>query len=386
MRSANRYWWILPFSIGILLWGVWSIMFSSTPLKEGSRAPDFSLTTHEGKPFRLSEHRGQWVVLMFYPKAMTPGCTVQNCSIRDSYEKLSRYATVVGISVDSVETQRKFAEQNHLKHILLADEKGEVAEMYGVRTSAGFASRTTFVISPDGVIAKVFEKAGTSSHAEELLAYFARRTSADSTPEKPEIGKKVPDFTLPNCNLIEGAPKEVTLSKIKDKKAIVIIFVATRCPVSLAYDARMVALAKEFEPKGVHFLGINSNHIEPADEVTAHAKEKGFPFPVLKDEGNRVADAYNAKVTPEVFVVDSKGVLRYHGAIDDSQNESRVSQRYLREVLNALVAGREPAVKETRAFGCTIKRVPTLQNARPGAPGLSPGEEAALAPFHHHVV
>lgn len=358
MRKPNRFWWVVPFSIGVLLWGVWSVVFSSTPLKEGSRAPDFTLQTQDGKPFRLSAHQGKWVVLMFYPKAMTPGCTAQNCSIRDAFAELEKYATVVGISVDTVEAQRKFAEQNHLKHTLLADEKGEVAKAYGVLTNAGFASRTTFVIAPDGTIAKVFEKAGTSNHAEELLTYFSSQKSADASAEKPAIGKKVPDFTLPNRNMAQGLPKEVTLSKLEGKKAIVVIFMAARCPVSLAYDQRMVALAKEFAPKGVQFIGINANHIEPAEEVSEHAKEKGIPFPVLKDEGNGVADAYDAKVTPEVFVVDSKFVLRYHGAIDDSQNEARVSKQYLRDALNAILAGKEPPTQETRAFGCTIKRVP----------------------------
>jgi peroxiredoxin len=156
----------------------------------------------------------------------------------------------------------------------------------------------------------------------------------------------------------EGLPKEVTLYDLKDKKAIVIMFIATRCPISLDYDERMASLAKEYMPKGVMFLGINSNHIEPASEVTEHAQKKGFPFPVLKDEGNRVADLYDAKVTPEVFVLDSNFILRYHGRIDDSQNPQRVNQRDLKNALDAILAGKQPPVQQTRAFGCTIKRVP----------------------------
>jgi len=120
----------------------------------------------------------------------------------------------------------------------------------------------------------------------------------------------------------------------------------------------MASLANEYMPKGVMFLGINSNHIEPASEVTEHAQKKGFPFPVLKDEGNRVADLYDAKVTPEVFVLDSNFILRYHGRIDDSQNPQRVSQRDLKNALDAILAGKQPPVQQTRAFGCTIKRVP----------------------------
>jgi peroxiredoxin len=105
------------------------------------------------------------------------------------------------------------------------------------------------------------------------------------------------------------------------------------------------------------FIGINANNIEPASEVAEHAQKKGFIFPVLKDEGNRVADLYDAKVTPEVFVLDSNFVLRYHGRIDDSQNPQRVSQRDLKNALDAILEGKQPPVQQTRAFGCTIKRV-----------------------------
>ncbi len=356
MQKRNRFWWVIPFIIGILLWGVWSVVFSSTPLKEGSQAPDFTLPGSDGNTYRLSDFRGKRVVLMFYPKSNTPGCTAQNCAVRDQYDQLSQHAVVFGISVDTPETQTQFAKQHNLKHIVLADADGKVAEAYGVRTTAGFASRTTFIIAPDGTIEKVFEKAGTSNHPEELLSYF-RASAQQGTAEKPEIGKRVPNFTLPNVNPREGLPKEVTLYDIKDKKAIVIIYIATRCPVSLDYDERMANLAKEYADKGVLFLGINSNHIEPASEVAEHAQKKGFIFPVLKDEGNKVADMYDAKVTPEVFVVDSNFVLRYHGRIDDSQNPNRVSQRDLKNALDAILAGKEPPVKETRAFGCTIKRV-----------------------------
>jgi hypothetical protein len=81
---------------------------------------------------------------MFYPKSNTPGCTAQNCAIRDQYEKLSQYAVVFGISVDTPEAQANFAKQHNLKHIVLADTDGKVAEAYQVRTGAGFASRTTY--------------------------------------------------------------------------------------------------------------------------------------------------------------------------------------------------------------------------------------------------
>ncbi len=359
MWRRSRFWWAVPFVIGVLLWGIWSVMFSSTPLKEGEMAPDFTLTDGKGRQHRLSDYRGKYVVLMFYPKSLTPGCTAQNCAIRDAYDEISKHAVVFGISVDTPDTQAKFTAQHNLKQTLLADEKGEVARAYGVLTNAGFASRTTFVIGPDGKILKVFEKAGTSTHGEELLNYF-KSLPSNPAGDNPTIaiGKKVPDFRLPNVLANNEKEREVRLSDIRGKKAIVIIFIATRCPISNDYNQRMVELAKTYTPKGVQFIGINSNHIEPTEEVIEHAKQNGFPFPVLKDEGNRVADLYQAKVTPEVFVLDSNFVLRYHGRIDDSQNPARVTKRDLQAALDALLEGKEPPVTETRAFGCTIKRVP----------------------------
>ncbi|MFQ3611126.1 MAG: redoxin domain-containing protein [Fimbriimonadales bacterium] len=363
MSKRNRFWWLIPFTIGVLLWGVWSVVFSSAPLKEGSPAPDFALVGSDGNTHRLSDYAGKTVVLMFYPKSNTPGCTAQNCSVRDNFEELSKHAVVFGISVDSPEAQAKFVKDHNLKHIVLADADSKVSEAYGVRTTAGFASRTTFIIGPDGKIAKVFERAGTSNHAQELLAYFQQgygnapaRTADAQAPEKPAIGKKVPNFRLVNMNAQGAEDKEIELYAIKDKKAIVIMYIATRCPVSLDYDERMAQLAKEYSEKGVMFIGINSNNTEPASEVAEHARSKGFTFPVLKDEGNRVADAYDAKVTPEVFVVDSNFILRYHGRIDDNQRADRVTQRDLKNVLDAMLAGKQPPVSETRAFGCTIKR------------------------------
>ncbi len=365
MNKRNRFWWFIPFTIGVLLWGIWSVVFSSAPLKEGSPAPDFALVGSDGQTHRLSDYVGKKpIVLMFYPKSNTPGCTAQNCSVRDNYADLSKHAIVFGISVDSADAQKKFVSEHNLPHIVLADADGKVAEAYGVRTTAGFANRTTFVIGTDGKITKVFERAGTSNHAQELLAYFQQgygatptASAAEKAPEKPAIGKKVPNFRLPNMNARAGDDKEIELYQVKDKKAIVIMFIATRCPVSLDYDERMAQLAKEYSEKGVMFIGINSNNTEPASEVTEHAQKRGFTFPVLKDEGNRVADAYDARVTPEVFVVDSNFVLRYHGRIDDNQRADRVSQRDLKNALDAMLAGRAVPVAETRAFGCTIKRI-----------------------------
>ncbi len=169
------------------------------------------------------------------------------------------------------------------------------------------------------------------------------------------IGAKAPDFTLPSAS--DG--KSVALKELLAKeKGVAILFIATKCPVSNAYNERMAALAKEYAPKGIAFVGINSNKTEPAAETAEHAKKHGFAFFVVKDEGNKVADAYGAQKTPEVFLLDASGKLLYHGRIDENQDDARgVRSPDFRNALDAFLAGKPVPVAETKAFGCTIKRI-----------------------------
>jgi len=170
-----------------------------------------------------------------------------------------------------------------------------------------------------------------------------------------KIGDKAPDFTLPDAS--DG--KAVALKDLLAKnKAVAVIFVATKCPVSNAYNTRMAALGMEYAAKGILLVGINSNKTEPTAEVKEHAEKHGFAFPVLKDEGNKVADAYGASHTPEVFLLDPKGDLIYHGRIDENQDDPKsVKSPDLRNALDAVLAGKPVPTAQTKAFGCSIKRV-----------------------------
>jgi peroxiredoxin len=162
-------------------------------------------------------------------------------------------------------------------------------------------------------------------------------------------GSKAPDFTLRD---LSGNP--VKYSSLKGDITVV-TFVATKCPISNDYNTRMNALYKDYSGKGVKFVFINSNSTEPAAEVEQHAKAN-FNFTVYKDPDNIVADMFGAQVTPEVFVFDKDGILRYHGAIDDSRNESKVTTKSLRAALDAMLSGQAVTTAQTKAFGCTIKR------------------------------
>jgi peroxiredoxin len=170
-----------------------------------------------------------------------------------------------------------------------------------------------------------------------------------------KVGSLAPDFTLPAAS--DGKP--VALKGLLAKsKGVAVLFIATQCPVSNAYNDRMAALGKEYAAKGVALVGINSNKTEPAGEVAGHARKHGFTFPVLKDDGNKVADAYGATKTPEVFLLDASSKLVYHGRIDENQDDPKnVKSPDFRNALDAFLSGRPVPVAETKAFGCTIKRV-----------------------------
>ena len=182
-----------------------------------------------------------------------------------------------------------------------------------------------------------------------LLAVFA----AVAVAESPAIGSAAPTIQLTG---IDGKPFSLA-DATKANKAVVVMFIATKCPYSNAYNVRLKNMAEEYARKGILFVGINSNKTEPEDEVKAHAKEHGWGFTVVKDPGNKVADLYDAKRTPEVFVVDATGKVRYHGRIDENyEDAAKVTSPDLKNALDALLAGQAVSKAETKAFGCTIKR------------------------------
>ena len=147
-------------------------------IEEGSPAPDFELTSDSGETVKLSSLRGKPVVLYFYPKDDTPGCTTQACGIRDAYGEFERAgAVVLGVSPDDEKSHVKFRKKHQLPFTLLADTEHEVAERYGVWGEKKFMGRTylgvkrwTFVIAEDGTVKKVFPDVKPAEHADNVLS------------------------------------------------------------------------------------------------------------------------------------------------------------------------------------------------------------------------
>lgn len=150
---------------------------SQTMPAEGQLAPDFTAVTESGKQVKLADFKGKFVVLYFYPKDNTPGCTKEACSLRDSRQAISdANAVVLGVSLDTPESHQKFIEKFGLPFTLLADTDAAISTLYGVygektrcgKTTLGI-TRTTFVIDPQGIIRKVFTKVDVDHHGQEVL-------------------------------------------------------------------------------------------------------------------------------------------------------------------------------------------------------------------------
>lgn len=174
-----------------------------------------------------------------------------------------------------------------------------------------------------------------------------------------KVGDAATDFKLKGVD-----NKMVSLADHKDAKGFIVIFTCNHCPYSIAYEDRIIALDKKYEPLGYPVVAINPNDpaLEPKDSfelMIKRAKEKGFTFPYLFDDGQKIFPQYGATKTPHVFILKkegSKNVVKYIGAIDDNyKNAGDVSKRYVEDAVDALLANKEVEVKSTVAIGCSIK-------------------------------
>lgn len=166
-----------------------------------------------------------------------------------------------------------------------------------------------------------------------------------------EIGATVENFTLADT---DGATK--SLNDLKGKKGTVVVWLSAQCPVVKAYKDRINEIATAYQAKGIAFVGINSNATEDLNWVKSNKTEFGYNFPVLIDKGNVLADKWGATVTPEVYYLDSKNVLLYHGAIDNDRSGKNITDQYLKTAFDSALSGKVIVKTRANAFGCTIKR------------------------------
>lgn len=190
-----------------------------------------------------------------------------------------------------------------------------------------------------------------------LVGVMSAFTVKDS--EGYKLGDAVEDFSLKN---VDG--KKVSLKDYKDAKGFIVIFTCNHCPYAIAYEDRIIALDKKYSKLGYPVIAINPNNPEKQkddsyDLMKVRAKEKGFTFPYLFDDGQKIFPKFGATKTPHVYVVQktAKGnVVEYIGAIDDNyEDEKAVKQTYVQNAVDALLQGKEVPIRQTKAIGCSIK-------------------------------
>ena len=180
---------------------------------------------------------------------------------------------------------------------------------------------------------------------------FAAFSNVGSAEDVFPIGKTLDNFTLTDT---DGAAR--SLKDLKGKNGTVIVFVSAQCPVVKMYNQRISEIAKDYQAKGINFIGINSNSTESLEWVKSNAEEN-YKFPVLIDKGNILADQLGANYTPEFYQFDAKNKLVYHGAADNSRKGDSITESYLKDALTAMIGGKKIAATRANAFGCSIKRV-----------------------------
>lgn len=198
-----------------------------------------------------------------------------------------------------------------------------------------------------------------------VLFAAALSHAQDNYPQPLALGSAAPDFDLPGVD-----DRNWTLSDFDDAELLLVVFTCNHCPTAQYYEERIKQLHADYQSKGVALVAISPNDPESVrldelgwavradsfEEMKDHAKERGFTFPYLYDgETEEVSRQYGPLVTPHAFLFDGERKLRYVGAIDDSERPQHVTKQYLRDAIDALLAGKEPAVTQTKVVGCSVK-------------------------------
>lgn len=191
-----------------------------------------------------------------------------------------------------------------------------------------------------------------------LVVGLAALFSAASLPAAKfnkvlDIGKPAPAWK----ELLGVDGKRHSLDDLKFAKLVVVVFACNHCPVVKAYERRLIRFVDDYRDKGVEFVAISVSRL-PSDQLPqmkTRASDSGFNFPYLIDPTQKIARAYGATCTPHLFVLDQQRRVAYMGKIDDHLDESKVGERFLRDAVDALLAGKQPEVVETRQVGCDIE-------------------------------
>jgi peroxiredoxin len=314
-------------------------------------APDFALPAQDGRVFHLKDYRGRAVFVAFLPRLEDPEALATLRSLKATlpeYEKAG--GKVFAVTPEGPAVTKAVYAREKLPFPLLTDAGGATRRAYTVPDGR----RTTFVVDPKGEIKFRIGDAmiEPERHGPQLLEISKCCLDEVIAARAGGIGKPVGDYSLPRA---DGGGMETVYGDGR-QLATAVLFISAKCPCSASYNDRMRQIATEFGARGVRFVAVYSNADETPGEVVAHARAQRFPFAaVFTDPRGLGADHFKATVTPQVFVVDSKRVLRYGGRIDDSRDPATVQSPELRRALEAVLTDTLPP-DETNPYGCSIVR------------------------------
>jgi glutathione peroxidase-family protein len=189
-----------------------------------------------------------------------------------------------------------------------------------------------------------------------VLALVASPAFAGKYNKAVSVGEKAPVFASIPATTKAGNDLSVSLNDIKDP-VVVVVFLANHCPVVQAYEDRLIDFTNDYKNKGVKVVGLCVNDLDSdrLPQIKNYMKEKGSNYVYGYDESQAIGHAYGATNTPQFFVLDKDRTIKYMGQMDDSQNETRVTKKYLRDAVDAVLRGDSPEISETQPRGCSVK-------------------------------
>lgn len=321
----------------------------------GQTAPELALTDQAGQVHHLSDYRGRVVLLAFAGAGEKDAAVGALRSLRDTTGEIDHLGLkVFGVSSESPQALRRLHGLERLPFPLLSDPEGRLAAAYARLTGRPAGQPESVVVGPEGKIQASIPPEPGQNHAQTLVEWSRCCVARMLVSSAKHVPASVPNVPLP---VAEGeSSRRETLYGDRKQVATLVVFLSSRCPCSQAYNDRVLALTRELSPSVVRIVGVYANADESTEECREHFRRNGFRFRMVRDEHRTLADRFGARVTPEAFLLDSHGQLRYHGRIDDSRNPEQVTTHELRDALTAVISGMEPPRRDTPAFGCAITR------------------------------
>jgi peroxiredoxin len=332
---------------GGLLWAATAASSGASGRRRA--APDFALADQNGRTHRLQAYLGR-VVFVTLAQLGHPDTLPTLRALRDAGTKLDDLGIkVFALSSASAADLKRVYAAEELGFPLLQDPGDRIASAYrslGMRVASD--APATFLVGPEGRVVDEIRADHPDHHVRLLLA--AARCCMGKMQWTGGIadGRKIPDVRL---QTVDGRA-ETLLGK--QSKATVVVFVSTACPCSRSYEARIKDLEREFVPRGARFVALFANRDETPAEIRPYLRSWGVKFPAARDAGGALAKSLGARVTPEAFVLDRDGRLRYQGRIDDSRDPAKANSHELRDALEAIVAGRMPTHASGPLIGCAL--------------------------------